>query len=213
MTYRELIDRLQLTVDDSSFDSMLGTFINEAQLEIAGGLPSAYGEWITPPLPQLFVVGTLSTATDNYVVDMPENFQRYLQFVASSARYEIDISETFLEFSENYPLFNQLGAVTECIEVGRKLYYQGIPTPADNLTIHYYRYPTVMVDDDDEPDGIPRHYQRDLLVNYAAWKIYELIEDDVADLGANTVKYRDLFYTSLRAFEASILHEIRDFKH
>ena len=208
-TLAELKAFVQRIIQDSSFDNDIVTYLNQAQLEIAGGMQSALGDWITPPLPELLTIGTVTTSVDAAYVSMPTNFQRVLQFAASSNGAEIDIEDSFIEFSETYPLLNQTGSITSVIERGNNFYYQRIPNEAEDVTIHYYRYPIPMDDIDDTPDGIPSHLQRSLLVNYTAWKIYELIEDGLEGPGVNTQRYMQLFMNALKILELSIPYDTR----
>jgi hypothetical protein len=210
MTYEELIAKVALIIQDGSFtDSDIGGYINQAQHEIAGGMQSALGDWITPPLPQLFTIDTVTTVTDAAYVSMPVTFHRSLQFAAASGGYEIDIAPSFLSFSETYPLLDQSGRISEVVEFGGNFYYQGIPTTAEDVTLHFYRLPVDMEDDDDTPDGIPLHLQSSLLVNHAAWKIFDLIEDDFSEPGINTQRYQASFYTALKILELTIPYENR----
>lgn len=211
MTFKELKDAVSGIIQDSSAfpGDVIGTYLNQAQLEIAGGMQSALGDWITPPLPGLFKIDTITTVTDAAYVSMPTDFQRSLQFVASSSGYEIDIAPSFISFSETYPLLDQTGRISEVIEHGGLFYYQGIPLTAEDVTLHYYRIPTDMVNDEDEPDGIAGHLQRSLLVNHAAWKIFELIEDDSVEPGLNTQRYQALFLLALKRLELSVPYDTR----
>jgi len=205
MTYAELIAKVSNIIQDDSFsDLAIGEYLNQAQAEVAGGMQSALGDWVTPPLPKLFTIATINTITDAAYVAMPDNFQRSLQFVASNKGYEIDIAESFISFSETYPLLNQVGRISEVIEFGNLFYYQGIPSISEEVTLHFYRTPTDMVSDNDEPDGIPKYLQRSLLTNHAAWKIYEMIEDGIDGEALNTTKYMTLFYQALKTLELSI---------
>lgn len=203
-TLAELKAFVQRIIQDSSFDNDIVTYLNQAQLEIAGGMQSALGDWITPPLPELLTIGTVTTSVEAAYVSMPDDFQRALQFVASSSGAEIDIEDSFISFSETYPLLNQSGSITSVIEKGNKFYYQGIPTMAEDVTIHYYKYPTDMSLTTDKPDGIPKHLQKELLVNHVCWKIFELIEDGMEGPGPNTQRYMELFYRALKTLELSI---------
>lgn len=216
-TFEELIDKTDVLVNDSSLTALLGGFINQGVLEIAGGIPSLLDgitnplpNSLTPPLPDLFTIDTVSTGANAYV-NMPSNFHRDLQFVSSSAGSEIDIATSFIEFAETYPLLNKSGRISEVIEHGRKLYYQGIPTSAETLTLHYYRKPVNMVNDDDVPDGIPVHLQIPLLVNFAAWKAYEHLEDGIEGEIPNTMKFKNLFLEAMRTFELSLPAYTRGF--
>lgn len=208
-TFAELQIYVEKIIQDTSLNSMIGTYLNQGVMEIAGGMQSALGDWITPPLPELLTIDTITTATDTAYVSMPTNFQRELQFVANSSGAEIDIEENFILFSETYPLLNQSGSVSAVIEKGNKFYYQGIPTSETDLTIHYYRYPVMMNLITDEPDGIPKHLQRSLLVNYTAWKIFELIEDGLEGPGVNTQRYMELFYRALKVLELTVPYPTR----
>lgn len=210
-TLAELKAFVQRIIQDSSFDDDIVTYLNQAQLEIAGGMQSALGDWITPPLPELLTIDTVTTSTEAAYVSMPDDFQRTLQFAASSTGAEIDIEDSFIAFSETYPLLDQSGSITSVIEKGNNFYYQGIPSESESVTIHYYKYPTDMVDDADEPDGIPKHLQRSLLVNHACWKIFELIEDGMEGPGVNTQRYMELFYAALKTLELTIPYPNRGF--
>ena len=208
-TFAELRTYVEQIIQDTSLNSMIGTYLNQGVIEIAGGMQSALGDWITPPLPELLTIDTITTDTSLAYVSMPTNFQRELQFVANPNGAEIDIEENFILFSETYPLLDQSGSVSAVIEKGNKLYYQGIPTSETDLTIHYYRYPVEMDNITDEPDGIPKHLQRSLLVNYTAWKIFELIEDGIDGPGSNTERYRNLFFQALKVLELTVPYPTR----
>jgi len=210
MNYEELISKVALIIQDNAFtEDIIGEYLNQAQTEIAGGMQSALGNWITPPLPNLLTIGTVTTDTTDAYIDMPTNFQRTLQFAASSKGYELNIAESFISFSETYPLLNQSGRISEVITVGNVLYYQGIPTEEEEITLHYYRKPVDMVVDSDQPDGIPLPLQVELLKNHAVWKIFDLIEDDFSEPGLNTQRYQALFMQALKVLELSIPYETR----
>jgi len=210
-TFTTLISRTNALVDDTSLYASLGDFINQGVSEIAGGMPSLLDgisdplpNSLTPPLPDLFTIDTVATSTSAAYVNMPDNFQRDLQFVAASTGSEIDIADSFIEFVETYPLLNKSGRISEVIEHGRKLYYQGIPTVSEEVTIHYYRKPVEMVNDADTPDGIPEHLQISLLVNFAAWKAYEHLEDGIEGETPNTIKFKNFFLENMRTFELTL---------
>lgn len=95
---------------------------------------------------------------------MPETFHRSLQLVALENGSEIDIEHSFIDFISTYPLLNKTGNISSIIEHGKKLYYQGIPAVSEELTLHFYRKPVVMVDNDDVPDGIPEHINEFIII-------------------------------------------------
>lgn len=210
MIYKDLIDNVALIIQDPTFTrDIIGSYLNQAQLEIAGGMQSTLGSWITPELPNLFTIDTITTSVDLAYVDLPIDFHRSLQFAASSKGYEIDIANSFISFSETYPLLNKTGNISEIIAFGGSLYYQGIPSIPEDITIHYYKVPTDMVADDDEPSCLPLHLQRPLLVNHAVWKLYELIEDDLTKGGQNIQQYQTIFNQALRLLELSVSYDTK----
>lgn len=208
-TLEDLRDRVSNIILDSQFtDDMIDGYLNDGVLEIAGGLDSAFGDFITPPLPNLFTIETVETGSNAYV-SMPDTFQRDLVFVADSKAIEINISNSWIEFMESNPLLSRTGTIYEVVEQAGSLYYQGIPTDPEELTVHFYRFPVDMVEDGDTPDGIPTHLQKQLLVNYACKEIFALIEDGIEGQQVNTMKYLALFQKALRTLEMSIPADTR----
>ena len=203
-TFAELIDRTDILVQDPSLTDMLGDFINQGVDEIAGGMQSVLGSWLTPPLPLLFIIDTVTTSTSAAYVEMPEEFHRGLQMVVDSSGREISIEHSFIEFTETYPLLNKTGNISVAVEHGNKLYYQGIPVNSEILTLHFYRKPVIMVLDADMPDGLPSHLQIPLLTNYAAWKAYEFIEIDALEESTSLQKFMGAFLIALKTLELSI---------
>jgi len=170
---------------------------------------SSLGSIVTPPLPELFTIGTVDTDVTNAYVDMPNDFQRTLQFAVKANGSEVDIANSFIEFTETNPALDKAGAISEVIEHGMKLYYLNVPTVSEEVTLHYYRYPVDMVADDDLPDGIPMHLQMSLLVNFACWKAYEFIEDGIEGETPNTDKFREFFFAALKTLELSLPDDVR----
>jgi len=203
-TFKELIDRTRSLVNGPAVQDIIPALINQGVDEIAGGMLSNIADIIIPPLPELFTIGEVTTSRTKAFVDMPYNFQRTLQFAALEKGSEVDIAHSFIEFTETDPSLSKNGSVNEVVEHGRKLYYLNIPIKAEKITIHYYRYPVEMAEDDHEPDGIPYHMHWALLVNFAAWKANEFIEDGLEGETPNTLKYKSFFLEALRTLELTI---------
>lgn len=214
-TFAELISRTNILVDDSDIANSLGNFINQGVSEIAGGMQSSLSEMITPPLPGLFSIDTVTTNTALAYVDMPSTYQRNLQLAVSARGTEIDIADSFIDFTTTYPALSRVGNISEVAEQGGKIYYQGIPQTSEILTLHFYRKPVIMINDGDVPDGIPEHLQIALLTNFAAWKAYEFLEDGIegtvqtASLTPNTIKFKGLFFEALKTLELTVPYDSR----
>ena len=208
-TFDELIARVDALVQDTDVSDLIPSLINQGVYEIAGGMKSLLLDIIIPPLPDLFTIDSVTTDTSLAYVDMPSTYHRNLQFVVAASGSEIDIANSFIEFSETYPALNKIGNISEVIEQGGKLYYQGIPSTEEEINLHFYRKPVIMVADDDEPDGIPVHLQMSLLSNFALWKAYEFIEDGLEGEVLNTMKYKSYFIEALRVLELTIPSDSR----
>lgn len=192
-------------IQDSSFtDDDIKSYLNQGVQEIAGGMLSALGNYTTPPLSNLLTIDTVDTATDAAYVSMPATFQRDLVFAANEDGVEIDINNSWRDFVQTEPLLDRSGRIYEVIEQGGSLYYQGIPTSSEEITVHFYRLPVDMSDNDDTPDGLPAHLHIPLLVNYACYKIFELIEDGLEGPGVNTKRYEQRFLQALKTLELSM---------
>ena len=210
-TRLELETLVEEIIQDTSLNSSINGCLNRAVNEIAGGMPSTVGSFLTPPLPLLFSIDTVDTSTSAAFVSMPATFQRNLQFAADSSGREITVFDSMIEFAEDYPLMDKAGRVDAVVEQGGNLYYQRIPSAAETLTLHFYRLPVIMSEDSHLPDGIPLHLQEPLLVNYVAWHLYKLIEDDLDEPGINTARYKNFFDEALRTLELSIPADARSF--
>lgn len=211
-TFIQLQTLIRDIIQDRSFDTDIPLYLNQGIEQIAGGMPSALGSFVTAPLPDLFSISTVETSIFLPYVAMPTTFQRKLQFIADSSGRKIELYDSMIEFAEDYPLMDKVGKVQSAVEKGGNLYYQRIPTEAETLTLHFYRKPVAMSAPDDTPDGIPEYLQIPLLVNYAAWQVYTLIEDGSSGKEiANTMRYKLFFTEYLHTLELSIPAETRSF--
>jgi hypothetical protein len=208
-TFEELRDRVDTLVDDSSIATLTDSFINQGVSEIAGGVHSTVSDVIMPPLPELFSIAAVTSDITLAYVDMPTTYQRNLQLAVAARGSEIDIAHSFIDFTETYPALDKTGIISEVAEQGGKLYYQGIPSVAEEINLHFFRKPVIMSADSDEPDGIPEHLQISLLTNFAAWKAFEFIEDGIEGEMPNTLKYKTFFTDALKVLELTLPHDPR----
>jgi hypothetical protein len=205
----DLVDYVADIIQDTSYvDATILKYINRGLRQIAGGIFITYPDRtqvFSSPLPNLLTSDTVATSTSAAYVALPDDFGRSLLAVSSAATDTlVTIVESFAEFLRMYPTLDMSSSVTAVAVRGTRLYYQGIPTTSDTLTLHYYSTPTELEDDDDEPDCLPTHLHEELLVNYAAMKIYDQIEDGVVTPKTNTDNYTVRFNKAMLDLEMSI---------
>jgi len=219
-TYIELQTYVRKIVQDNKYNESISLLLNQAQLEIAGGMKSTFGDFLTPPLPDLFTSDTVDTLTTTYKVTLPADFHRELFLVSNSSGVEVDIANSKSDFFSTNPLLNTPGNVYEVLDYGGYLYYKNLPASAETLTLYYYRIPVDMSADTDTPDGIPVHLQKGLLANYAIWKIGELInkENIIHETNREIILsasnrmlelHKELFFNALKGLELFISYDTR----
>ena len=197
-------DGSQGVLQDSSYYSAITTWINDAVTAIAAGIRMPDGQ-ISPPLPDLFDTDTVDTSTDNAYVSLPSDYQRNLFMVADSSGYKISYPRNGGYYS--WGLFiqqismkdlSETGDVSVVCVRGTKLYYQGIPSSSKTLTVHFYRAPVDLSDDDDEVDGIPEHLQKRLIKHWVCKEIFGEGLEDADNSGKSAVAYHTAkFYEAM----------------
>jgi len=170
-TATEIFNLAVPLVNDDNFDvDNAISFINKAQKEIAGLVL----------LPKLLEVDTtvLSVLATAYA-SLPANFMRNLHYCYSNTHYrKIDI---YKDVRLLYREFSQLDLAGRVVGVARKgalLYYQRIPSAAETLRIHYYKYPTDLTVGTDKTACLPEFLVRPLLVNYVVKEALPAVGDN-----------------------------------
>lgn len=200
------LGQLNTAIRDTTHDKSISDIpdrINEAVAMISGGVRMPDGR-ISKPLPELYEISTVETTVNSYV-DLPDTYQRKVVMVIDSSGDEIlpvnggDLYafKLFLNSISEKDL-SETGSIYRACVKGKRLYYQGIPSDAETLTLHFYRLPVEMEDDDDTPDGLPTHLSKRLIVHYVCAQIYgEMIEagEDSPNMGHNY--HLEKFYTAM----------------
>lgn len=199
-----LIAAIRGIIQDAAFtDPMLTSKINESVSSIAAGIRMPDGT-TSPPLPDLFKTGTVTTTSVAYV-SMPLDYQRNVTNIVDASGNKIApprgsdyyAFKIFMNQIGNLNL-TEAGSVYRVCVRGRKLYYQGIPSTATAIGVHYYRKPTPMATGADEPDGIPEHLQMRLIKHWVCKEIYgEAIEDGQDNSGVGVKYHTGKFYEAM----------------
>jgi len=167
-----------LLQDAAYTDLILTSKINAAVANIAAGIRMPDGQ-VSPPLPDLFTMGSATTSLTLPYVSLPADYQRHVCAVVDSSGNRVYPPHggdyySFALFSKQISNLNmaEAGSVYRVAVKGTKLYYQGIPSIAEILSIHYYKKPTAMFYDHDTPDGIPDHLAERLIKHRVIAEIY-----------------------------------------
>lgn len=183
-SYAQISAEILRIVSDESYADSLLSMVNQSVREICGGVMILWPEGdqtLSSPMPDLFTIDTVSTSTSAAYVSLPDDYDRNVVFVAVSDGYEPTYESAFSDFVRSFPLLNMSGGVSSVAVKGSNLYYQGIPTTSETLTVHYYRAPTDMAQDSDIPEGIPSRFHLSLIVYDVCLKIFKEIYEEDSD--------------------------------
>ena len=213
-TFAELKVSISTITQKSATVEKLDTRINDAVSIIAAGVRMPNGQ-ISPPLPDLYSSGTVSTATDAAFKSLPATYQRHVFYVVDSNGDELRPPSGGDYYS--FRLFlNRItkkdlsgsGSIIHVAVKGSSLYYQGIPTASEDLTVHFYRLPVDMDEDDDTPDGIPDHLSSRLIKHFVSAEIFGA-EYFGEDIQKDTLRNTRIVYHEREFYRA--MQELIDF--
>ena len=193
----------RLVLDGYYGDAEIDEWIDDAVKAVAGGILMPDGD-ISPPLPDLYNIETVTTSTSSPYVDLPDDYQRGVFYISDSTGDRIHPVNGGDYYSFNLFLNNVInkdlstaGMITSVCVRGLRLYYQGIPSAATTLSVQYYREP-------DGIEGIPQHLAKHLLKHWVCKEIFsEGIEDGRVNSGRGQEFHEKKFYEfmeTLRVF-------------
>jgi len=174
--------------DDSYTEAIQLSFLNQAMQDVAGLVL----------LPELETSSAVSTSITLSYVALPSNYQRNLFDCYNSTRsWHIKIYGSLVLLNRNFQQLDQAGSIQGVAIRGTNLHYQRIPSTSESLTLFYYRPPVDMASGATEPDGIPQHLARPLLVHGACKGIYSEIEEDIKGKKVNTLYHEGEYNKAL----------------
>jgi len=202
MQLSELIDSVQEVIQDNAWtDAKVTELINSGLRRVANGVMVQGKYQLTPPLPYLYTVGTVTTTLNSGLCALPDDFNRDIVKVINSSGDNVAVYDSFLKFVQKFGNVNDNGDVYVCSRHGLNLIYRDIPATADALTLHYYCKPDLLTFSTDEPVCIPEELHQSLLVSYACSKIFEQIEDGIEGQKVNTGYWLNRWYEGLLELE------------
>lgn len=186
-----LEERVLEIVQDDSYSGNVLPFLNRGVNWIAGKLTLA----------SLEASDTVSCLDSQDSVALPSNYMHSVYHVTDSTglvgdpRYYYE----FNRFLRYHPDLTTVGFLNDVAIKGNQLYYASRSTT--DLTVRFFERPTALANGGSSPDFLPEHLQEPLLTNYAAWKIFDLIEDGTEGPKKNATFYRDEFFSFLKDLE------------
>jgi hypothetical protein len=179
MNLEAIRNEVENLVDDQSYDAdTIDRYINDT-LAFAAGLVS---------LPTLKMIGVVDTVVGQaYMSAVPADstFSGVLRRVKKADGKEPRIYPDLERFLDDYTMDNEGQVEAVCLE-GSVLWYQKIPSTPETLTILYFKNPSPLSQDNDEPSDFPGHTHRKLFVHGTAFTIFDQIEDGVEGDKVNT---------------------------
>jgi len=145
-TQASLIEDIKGIIQDTTFTSAnILAYMNEGQKKIAGGVLLLYPDKTqvrSSPLPDLTATDTLTSSLTLAYTSMPSDYDRNMYFVTSETNeIRVDVLTSLQELLDYYPALDNTQQIRFAAISGSKLYYQGMPSIAESLTVYYFRKP------------------------------------------------------------------------
>jgi len=148
-TQAVLIDKIKSIIQDTAFSTTdILAAMNECVRYVAGGALLVYPtgmQLISSPLPDLQTSYDFETSTSNPYVSLPNDYGRNLHtLISTTTGIEVALYGSLGEILSSYPKLDSTARVICAAIQGTKLYYQGSPATAEELTMYYHKKPTDM---------------------------------------------------------------------
>jgi hypothetical protein len=188
-TLEELRNEIKIPLDDASItDEVIDSAINACLRLCARKLL----------FPALETSGVFITDPTKVVAAIPDlwDFSRNLFAASVPSVDKIKVLASVAELAERVPDYDTFlvnGDIEYLLVNGNNITYYPSPTVATNVTCKFYKQPTPLVKDTDEPSFIPEEMQIDLIVNYVLWKVWAKMEDGIEGFKVNTNYHKKEF--------------------
>lgn len=177
MNLGQLKDEVEVVLQDTSFVDSFADWINNA-------VEQAIDDANVPGFKEILSVNTVLGAA---YTTLGATCSGRILYVGTATAELAGGVVTLEHMMKMYPSMAEAGDVEYVAVDGNTLYYQGIPSTVTPLTLLHRRKPVVMVEDDDEPEGIPSHLHLNVIVSRAAMFGFDRIEDGIEGEKVNTI--------------------------
>lgn len=183
MNKAQLRAALANEIQDESYSSLqLDDWIHQAALRTAGEVK----------LPDLKRLGSVTTVVDQAYATLAELNGGFSGRLSRVLNYDLEVYPSLDLLADAYASItgnegmDSAGELEAVALEGRNLWYQYIPETPVTLALIYYQNPPALSTDTEEPSYIPEELHYRLLVNGAAFLIFNQIEDGEDDGKVNT---------------------------
>lgn len=195
MNYAELQDEIEILVDpqDDEHLASIPTLVNEAI--------AAVTQWPGIVVPSLKTIVSINTTVDQAYTTLPqytnpdgEEEPIYNKILyAVSGEEPIPFHFTLEDMMDMYGSMDTEGDVEAVALEGQNIWYAHIPTVATAIALLLYKTPDLLTEDEDVCTVIPAHLHRHTIVRYAAWTLFDKIEQAEDGAKANTAVQKNFF--------------------
>ena len=166
------------------------------------GLQMLAAEKLLPPLDSR---ATVNTVTSGNVANLPSDYGQGIYYADDDGR-PLKVYELWTDMAREYTDLTITGDAKGVAVKDATLMYLPIPTAITPLTIYYYRTPTTLIAGA-EPDGFNRQtrpYGEAALKYYAAFRIFDIIEDGIEGAKVNTNRWEGRYLEMVSKLKAII---------
>ncbi len=177
MNLGQLKDEVIVAIGDTSFDDSLAGWINDSVEQIIDDAN----------VPGFKEILSVNTVVDQTSTTLGVTCNGRILYVGSATAELAGGVVTLEHMMKMYPSMSEAGDVEYIAIEGNTMYYQKVPSAVTALTLLHRRKPVVMVEDEDEPEGIPPHLHLSVIVPKAAILGFDRIEDGIEGKKVNTI--------------------------
>ena len=182
MKLKDMVLEVDNIVQDKAYDSdKIKGFINEAIL-YASNLVN---------LPDYKRIGTVQTVRSQPYVSLTDITGGFAGRIVKVSNPNIAVYSNLVLLMDYYASatnqsLTQEGDLEAVALEGSTLWYQYVPATETNITFLYYRNPSILKENSEEPPYFPEHLHRKLFIHGAAYMIFDQMEDGMEGEKINT---------------------------
>lgn len=197
MKLEDLRDDIKLALQDSSFTD------DQIDAKINAGLVDASWHQL---LSELESSGEFTTDPASNEVDIPADwdFQRNLYHADAADKPDIKVFTQIGLLKKRVPDIDtevHEGDIEYLTTRKGKVVYSPSPATATTVKCNFYINPTPLAADDDIPTCLPIPLHGPILVSYALWKLFAIIEDGIEGFKVNTNYYKKEYQEALERID------------